>query len=538
MAENGENKSAKGENPFNDEFAKFANETLDEWKVPGVSIAFIDDNQIFTAGYGHATLPDTPATPKTLWYAASTTKAFTGAVLAQLIDSKKHPALERGWQTPISSILREDFVLQDEWATNHVTLEDAVCHRTGMPRHDKSSSRFLPVETDDNGKDAAGGKKKRFTTVKDVTRNLRYLPLTAEPRVKFQYCNHMYIVLSHCIETVTGKPLAQVMRELIFEPLGMSATYFSLEDAKAAPEHLAAGYFWDKKAGKFVEVLDEMTVHEHSGAGAILSCAEDFAKWARCMLRQEEPFSEAVHKDIRNPRIVDEMPRNGKDVSMYALGWERVLYRGHLMYSHGGGMHAFGSNVHWFPDDKFGVVTFGNTCLTSNAAEDVMLWRLIDEKLGIAPEERMGAGATWKKVIAKFEEDYEKALDIVYPKRPDPPAPSPVSIRDLAGSYYNPGYKTLKFRVEPHPDKEGEEVLLDDREDSTWQVPMELHHVSGNWWIMYLVNPKNNCSFCEYEQVEFKIGPDGKPTAVEVDFYARIGEMYEGKIVFDRVKDE
>lgn len=34
-------------NPFNEEFAKFATETMEEWKVPGISIAVIDDQDVF-----------------------------------------------------------------------------------------------------------------------------------------------------------------------------------------------------------------------------------------------------------------------------------------------------------------------------------------------------------------------------------------------------------------------------------------------------------------------------------------------------------
>ncbi|KAI8681328.1 Beta-lactamase domain-containing protein [Fusarium keratoplasticum] len=516
---------ATAENPLTEELAKFVKEKLDEWKVPGISVGVIDKDQVFTAGYGTATLPDTPATPETLWYAGSTTKAFTGAVIAQLIYSKKYPALEKGWQTTISSILRDDFVLQDEWATNHLTLEDAVSHRTGMPRHDQSASRLLD--------DGDGGK--RHATVKDVTRNLRNLRLSEEPRVKFQYCNLMYGVLSHVIETVTGKSLGEVMREFIFEPLGMTSTYFSLDDAKASPKHLSAGYYWDEKTGKYV-LVEDVSVIEHGGAGAIISNTEDYAKWVKCMLFEKVPFSKAVHKDIRTPRIVQSMPQDGKDVTTYALGWDRVLYHGHLMYSHGGGMMAAGSTVIWLPDDKLGLVAFGNTSITSNAVIDTVLYKLLDEKLGIAPEKRTDAAKGWHSLIDHFIQSYDKAVDNLFPNRPNPPIPSPVSIKDLAGKYYDPGYKTIELRVEAHPDKQGEEILVAERDDATWLIHMRLHHVSGTWWIMYAMEMGSPNLFRECEQVEFKIGHDGRATALEVDFYSLIGNQHEGKVVFNRVK--
>lgn len=68
-------------------------------------------------GFGYATLePPTPVTPHTLFFAGSTTKSFTAAGLSLLIDnSSDHSGIH--WETPISRLMREDFVLSDDWAT-------------------------------------------------------------------------------------------------------------------------------------------------------------------------------------------------------------------------------------------------------------------------------------------------------------------------------------------------------------------------------------------------------------------------------------
>lgn len=232
----------------------------------------------------------------------------------------------------------------------------------------------------------------RYATPRDIVRNLRHLPMTAEPRIMFQYCNAMYCVLSHVIETLTGKPLGEVMKDLIWEPLGMSSTYFDLEDAQAAPEHLANGYYWDEDKFEFIK-SPFMPVKEISGAGAIMSNVQDYAKWVRCLVHQEKPFSEAVHKDIRTPRFLGGVPNFGKDVGLYGIGWDRTSYKGHTMYGHGGGMHAYGCQVYWFPDAKFGVVAFANTCMTSNAVCDVLLYKLIHERLGITKENQSDQNA-------------------------------------------------------------------------------------------------------------------------------------------------
>jgi hypothetical protein len=51
-------------------------------------------------------------------------------------------------------------------------------------------------------------------------------------------------------------------------------------------------------------------------------------------------------------------------------------------------MHAYGAEVYFFPDDDFGVVTFANTALTSNAVGEILVWHLVDEKLGIPKDKR------------------------------------------------------------------------------------------------------------------------------------------------------
>ena len=39
--------------PLNDDFASFAKKTMDKWKVPGLSIAVIDDEDIYAEVRAH-----------------------------------------------------------------------------------------------------------------------------------------------------------------------------------------------------------------------------------------------------------------------------------------------------------------------------------------------------------------------------------------------------------------------------------------------------------------------------------------------------
>ncbi|KAL7962293.1 beta-lactamase/transpeptidase-like protein [Trichoderma compactum] len=515
----GQGSPASG-NPLTAEFGDFVREQLEKWKVPGVSLAVIDGDDVYTEGYGHATLPDVPATPETLWYGASTSKAQVAAVLSALIHSSNYSAFSQGWATPISSIIRDDFVLQDDWATNHITLDDAVSHRTGMPRHDVSSVKEI------DGRPA---------TPRDIVRNLRNLPLAAEPRVTVYYCNLMYVTLSYVIETVTGKWLGDVLRELLWEPLGMRSTYFDLQSALDAPQHMASGYAWNLDKEEYEEI-PFMTLTEVSGAGSVISNVADYAKWVKSLIHQSGPLSGDVHKDIRAPRVFwPGEPGNGLDLQLYGLGWVRTLHKGHVLYTHSGGMHAYGAEVYWFPEVKYGVVALGNTA-KCHVVEEIVGWKLIEDKLGIPEKDRPDFGAKWKKAEEKLDWLYDNALDILYPDRPNPGLPSTLSTSELLGTYYNVGYGNITLREEPHPDKLGEKILAADRPDSTWNYSMRFHHVSGDHWIVYLPAPiYNGRKYVDFMAAEFKVGADGKPSAIEIVWESRTDPMPEGTAEYKRI---
>lgn len=330
-------------------------------------------------GYGIATFPDTPVTASTLFYAGSTTKAHVAAALGHMIDSGNYTtdqAAPLSWQSPLSSILRADFVLEDPWATAHVTLEDALSHRTGLPRHDLARA----ASTRD-GRPAGPG---------DLVRILRHLPMTAEPRTAWQYCNLMFITLSHAVETLAGgRWLGGLLREWLWEPLGMNDTFFSLEDALAAPgRHLARGYYWDDEGGRFGAV-PHMTLHEVSGAGSVISTADDYARWMRFWLDEAAPLSKEAHLAVKAPKIfVDDDPEPYDTPEAYASGWSTSSYRGHRWWSHSGGMDAYGAEIFIFPGLRFGVATLANTAITSNAIGEVLVWHLLDNKLAVPQEQR------------------------------------------------------------------------------------------------------------------------------------------------------
>ncbi|KAK8053488.1 beta-lactamase/transpeptidase-like protein, partial [Apiospora saccharicola] len=516
-------------NPLDDAFERFALETLDEFHVPGLAIAIVDGKNTWAAGYGNATLPGTPVTPSTLFYGGSTTKAFTAAAFAQLIDAPDaHPDL--GWRTPLSSLIRNDFVLAPEyaWAQAHLTLEDALSHRTGFPRHDKALS-------------TAYGPDGHKATMRDIAQSLRFLPMVHEPRVEFRYCNLMFMVASHVLQTLTGRWLGTTLREGLWRPLGMNATYFSLEDAQAAPEHLAMGYWWDysnkSSKGGFGEVpfagLDEA-----SGAGAIVSTVLDYAKWIRCLANEAAPLSKAAHTAIKTPRITPMGTDKGWDgPGSYALGWMVNPYKGHTVYHHSGGMEGYGADVFFMPDLGYGVVTLANTAMTSNFAGKALAWELINDKLGVAEEDRYDWAAAGKKSIQDILSSYDSAVDQLYPGRTEQPLPPTLSLQKYAGTYYHPAYQNLTVEVDEGTSSSSRQPskpqLKGSRANAVWENSYEFEHVSGEFWAIFLDMKKSpNWLSGQVAKAEFRLGPDGWPDELVIEY---MEDGSEGVITYHRV---
>ncbi|KAF8867149.1 beta-lactamase/transpeptidase-like protein [Acephala macrosclerotiorum] len=498
--------------PFDEKFNRLVNWTLDQWHVPGLSMAVIDGNDIWTDAWGYAHLPNVKATPETLYYGGSLTKAFTAAAMALLISSGNYTDLN--WQTPISSLIRDDFVLADEWATAHVSLEDALAHRTGVPRHDWSYGG-------EYGDDLHEGKPR------DVVRSLRDLPLAAEPRTTFHYCNIMYVVAGHVVSTLSGLSLKDFMRQRIWEPLGMKSTYFSRSDALRAPEGLAMGYVWHED-GQYYKPTVYMDVEIMTGASSIISTITDYAKWLRMFVTESSPLTPNDHLELKTPRnLLVQQPQGSpfNSFSLYALGWEIAFYNGYQVFQHTGNLEAFGCRAEFIPELNWAAVTCGNTPVTCVNAGIELIHYLLDNKIQLREEERFDWFTYHKESYQNRSVAYNSARDEYYPQTLDY-RPLSLELARYAGTYYNPGYRNLTIYY-----KDGE--LQIDRNYS-FHVHADLEHVTGDYFMAYMDSTSTPESvFQKAVAAEFVIGPDGVARKFGIAIETTMGT--DGRIWFDRI---
>ncbi len=114
-------------------FGNHVNELLEKWHVPGAAIALVHDERTTSRAFGEASLdPPNPFTTDTLVDIASSSKSMTAAAVALLVaDNEHYPQVQ--WDSKMSDLLPEDFVMSSSEYTNGVTVEDILSHRTGLP---------------------------------------------------------------------------------------------------------------------------------------------------------------------------------------------------------------------------------------------------------------------------------------------------------------------------------------------------------------------------------------------------------------------
>ena len=394
--------------------------------------------------------------------------------------------------------MRDDFVLPDEYKTLHVTIEDALSHRTGMPRHDLSY----------------GGHN---VTVGDVVRNLRHLPLTAEIRSRFQYCNMMYIATSHFIETWTGMWLGDFMRRRIYQPLSMASTFFSLRDAQKAAASggpsLATPYYWSNRTKKY-HSIPWLDAPQESGCGATISNVLDYAKWLRCMMSMSAPLSPAGHQALRSPRIfsgpVAAEPTGFRGFSAYALGWEVSNYRGEELIWHTGGLPGYSTVMMYFPRLQWGVTMMANG--GQGGAIQVLVFKLIDDMLGIPEQEQFDWAPALELNERLLIEILKKARYLLYPKAPEekdaiplslplesytgvrlkfnsssPPSHEPLTyLQTYTNKAYPPLTLALKSPISSDPSSLLQSILHSVFQYEQYPISLSFQHISSEYFLVYV----------------------------------------------------
>lgn len=265
--------------------------SVDRGEIPGAVAVLAQGNATHVVVVGSEAIGGDPMQRTTLFRIASMTKPIVAAAAMILV--------ERGildLDGPVTRLLPElgqRTVLRDPCghlddvtpAVREITLRDLLVLCLGLGLAGASLDRSSPIQRAMLELEIGGASK---PPPDEWMRRLGSLPLMYQPGQKWLY-NTGYDVLGVMIARATGGSLESYLRESLFEPLGMANTGFRLPLEQLSD--FATSYGVVNPAIGALDLYDLRSPEKRwvapafpSGAGGLVTTADDFLAFARMML--------------------------------------------------------------------------------------------------------------------------------------------------------------------------------------------------------------------------------------------------------------
>lgn len=307
---------------------------------------------IYKKGFGMANMEwNIPNSPDTKFRLGSVTKQFTAMLIMQLVEDGKLKL-----HIPITTYIPDYPKDQGE----KITIHHLLTHTSGIPNYTDQPS-FISI-------------MRNPITPIDLIKTFWNLPLEFEPGAKFKYSNSGYIVLGYIIEKVTGKTYEEMLKEMIFEPLGMKNSGYD-HTADIIPKR-ASGY---NKIGTEYFNSQYLDMSVPYSAGSLYSTVEDMYLWDQALYTNKllsEKYLEKIFTPYSKPPFADG----------YGYGWGlSKKYFDSLkdtlnIVTHGGTINGFNSIILRITNSKDLIVLLNNTGVTKlNEMSDKIIDILYDQ---------------------------------------------------------------------------------------------------------------------------------------------------------------
>ncbi|MBL8769947.1 MAG: beta-lactamase family protein [Phenylobacterium sp.] len=230
-----------------------------------------------------------PMERDTIFRIASMTKPVTSVAIMQLVEEGKlrleDPITK--WIPELGGmvVLEEATGPVDKTRPAHrdITVEDLLTHRAGLAYGFTSMGPIAYAHEEKLGSPLVNP-----LTPDEWLKALGELPLSYPPGDRFHY-SHATDVLGFLVARIEGRPLGEVLKARIFDPLGMTDTAFWLPPEKR--DRLARLYQAPPQDGPLKDVslpIPDAPSPFEGGGGGLFSTADDYLKFARMLLGRGE----------------------------------------------------------------------------------------------------------------------------------------------------------------------------------------------------------------------------------------------------------
>ncbi|HYN03395.1 MAG TPA: serine hydrolase [Vicinamibacteria bacterium] len=296
---------------------------------PGAAVIVVKDGRtLFRKAYGMADLElGVTLQPDMVFRLGSITKQFTAAAILMLAEEGK-----LSLQDPI-----EKHLVGYPTQGHVITIEHLLTHTSGIQSYT----------------DMPGWMTSRIQgpmTVTELVDGFKKEPMQFAPGEKWAYNNSGYILLGAIVEKASGKTYEAFVRERIFQPLGMTASYYDRTEPiipKRAP-----GY---TREGDQPRNARYLSMTQPYAAGSLASTVDDLARWD-ASLYGEKLLKKTSLDRAWTPYVL----KSGKPTG-YGYGWGASTLRGRRAISHGGGIFGFSTYAVRLPDEHVYVAVLCNS---------------------------------------------------------------------------------------------------------------------------------------------------------------------------------
>ena len=358
-----------------------------DW-VKGVATIVVKDNVVVQyKGYGYANAKaKIPMQKDELFRIASQTKALTATGIMILYERGRlyldEPVADfiPDFKNPnvLSKFDSTDTSYTTVPAKRDITIRDLLTHTSGIDYATIGSKSMTAIYAK-AGLEPGFNMEKKGQSLLEAIKTLAKLPLVHQPGEEWTYGLN-YDVLGCVIEVISGQSLEDFLTKNIFQPIGMSDTYFNVPKSKAnrleavyAEDSLQHVVPFDKEKSGIDP--DYPLAHKtyFSGGADLTSTALDYAKFLQMLLNGGTYNGH----EILSPRSVQIMTSNQLDfkfgVNGFGLSFEVVSQLGSNRGPRNKGSFAWGGywGTTFWADPKPHLICLIMTQQTPNSHADL-----------------------------------------------------------------------------------------------------------------------------------------------------------------------
>lgn len=362
----------------------FVETTANKFKIPGVAVGVWADGREIYACHGVTSVDNPlPVDQDTLCLLGSVTKTFTATTLMRLVAEGKVEL-----NAPVQRYVPE-LELKDKQAAQ-ITVLNLLNHTSGLD--------WGVIADTGEGDDALARYVAKIAELEQI----------APPGSRVSYSQAGYNLVGRIIEKVTGQTFERAVAGLVFEPLGLSHSFFARDDIMT--RRFAVGHNRREDGTLAIARLWRRSRGDNPGGG-IASSVADQLRWARFHLGDglaehgARVLPAHVLRQMKEPTAELRASSLGNAIG---IGWFLRDVDGARTIGHGGAANGQFAELLIVPERNFAVVSLSNAGpdgITFN--QSVVRWAL-ENYPGLMerdPEPIAFDAARAHVIVGKYEND-------------------------------------------------------------------------------------------------------------------------------------